>query len=446
MSIVYGILVLGLVVLIHELGHFLVARGFGVRVEKFSIGFGPSLVARRIGDTVYAISAVPLGGYVKMAGEHVEDAGRAGAADEFLSQHWAKRFAIVVAGPMANLVLAIVANCLVGILGYQLSTPPNLIDTASGPAAAAGFLAGDRVVAVGGEPVRSWHGFLEALDRVPEDRPAEIEVERSTGTAALVIPAGMSVEVADALTPYAESLVGDAAPGMPADQAGLKAGDRIVAVDGTPVTTWEEMRQLISVRPGDEVHLDFERDGERYSAKVRTLSQEDPDTGARVGVIGITLPTVKVTLPPGAAVTAGFTQTWYMVGITYRGFFDLVTAPKEAMHQVAGPITIAQIAGASVERGAGRAAHLIAFISVALMALNLLPIPILDGGHAFLFLIEGLRGRRISERSQIAFQKVGLVVIGSLFIFALVNDSLRAFDHWRARKELNQQAPAERSP
>lgn len=446
MSIVFGILVLGIVVLIHEFGHFLIARLFGVRVEKFSIGFGPSLIARRIGDTVYAISAVPLGGYVKMAGEHVGEEGATGAPDEFLSQHWAKRVAIVVAGPLANLVLAVVANCLVGIIGYQVSTPPNLIDQVASSAQVAGFLPGDRVTAVAGRPIETWHGFMVALDEARPGEAIAVTVERPAGAATLTIPAGEAAAIGAALTPRAESVVGNVAPGMPADQAGLKAGDRVVQVDGVPVSTWEEMRKIINARPDAEVRLEFERSGRRLTTTARTLAQKDPETGQRIGVIGITLPAVTVTMPPGEALRTGFLQTWDMVRATYSGFAELVRAPQEAVRQVAGPITIAQIAGDSVVGAPGTLLIRVAFISVALMALNLLPIPILDGGHAFLFLIEGLRGRRVSERAQLAFQKVGLVVIGSLIVFSLVNDSLRLVERVRARHDLNQQVPASQSP
>jgi regulator of sigma E protease len=158
------------------------------------------------------------------------------------------------------------------------------------------------------------------------------------------------------------------------------------------------------------------------------------------------LPSVTVTLPPGEALKAGLEQTWAMVKATYKGFGDLVTKPRQAMRQVAGPITIAQIAGDSVASAPGVLLIRMAFISVALMALNLLPIPILDGGHGLLFLIEGLRGSPVSLKAQLAFQKVGLVVIGSLVVFSLFNDSMRLVERWRSHHDLQEQAPAAESP
>jgi regulator of sigma E protease len=442
MNVLLGLVVLGVIVLAHELGHFLAARAFGVRVEKFSVGFGPPVLARRFGQTTYAISAVPLGGYVKMAGDQPDDEGRKGDPDEFLSAHWAKRFVIAVAGPLANLVLALVANFLVGIVGYQVSTPPSVIDTATGRAAEVGFLAGDEILAVGSTPIETWHGFLVAAGQAGADDELVVRVIRAGGgSASLTIPAGAATEVAATLTARAETQVGAVAPGMPAYQAGMRAGDRVVAIDGTPVATWEEMRVLINSRPDEEVQVEFERNGQRLTSGIRTLAQIDQTTGERYGVIGITLPSIPVTLTLPEAVEAGFLQTRAMVGGTVQGFWQLITKPRDAVRQVAGPITIAQIAGDSVIGAPGVLLIRIAFISIALMVLNLLPIPILDGGHAMLFLVEGLRGSPVSLKAQVAFQKVGLVLLGSLIVFALVNDSLRLVERVRANHELNRQVP-----
>jgi len=444
MQIGLGILVLGVVVLWHEFGHFIAARAFGIRVEKFSIGFGPVLLSRQVGDTLYAISAIPLGGYVKMAGEHPEER-HVEAPDEFLAKHWAKRFVVVVAGPLMNLVLAVVANCLVGIVGYQISTPPSTVDTVGPKAAAVGFAPGDRIAQVGGKSVETWHAFLTEVDAADAERPLPVQVDRAGAPAEVVVPAGQAAAIAAELSPRAEPVVGEVAPGMPAYQANLKRGDRIVSVAGIPVETWDGMRGIINGRPDEELEVVFDRDGQRLKTRLRTLAQED-EGGKRIGIIGITLPSVTVTLPPGQALKAGLEQTWAMVKATYKGFGDLVTKPRQAMRQVAGPITIAQIAGDSVASAPGVLLIRMAFISVALMALNLLPIPILDGGHGLLFLIEGLRGSPVSLRSQLAFQKVGLVVIGSLVVFSLFNDSMRLVERWRSHHDLQEQAPAAESP
>ena len=455
MNIVLGILVLCILVIVHELGHFLAAKGFGVRVEKFSIGFGPVLLARRIGDTVYAISAIPFGGFVKMAGEHpeeVEGEGGEGAPEggeaareprpgEFLAQHWLRRLVIVVAGPLMNLALALAANCLVGVFGYEVPRQPNVIGRAEPEAVAVGFLPGDRVVGVGSTSIESWHDFALALDAIPPGEAGEVRVERESGPVALAIPPGRAGAVSGALVPRAEPLVGEAAPGMPAYQAGLRSGDRVVAVNGTPVATWDAMRGVVNAHPDEEIPLEFERGGKRFSTPVRPVASEDPATRRTIGLIGVSPPSQLVTLGPGESILAGLSQTAGMILVTYKGFWDLVTKPREAMKQIAGPITIAQIAGESASR-TGVLLTRAAFISVALMALNLLPIPILDGGTGLFCVIEGLRGRAVSLRSQYALQKVGLVVLGSLLVFALVNDSLRVGERLRSRPKPVVEEPA----
>jgi len=444
MSYVFGIVVLGVVVLVHEFGHFIAARAFGIRVEKFSIGFGPVLLSHRVGDTLYALSAIPLGGYVKMAGEHPEER-HVEAPDEFLAKHWAQRFVVVVAGPLMNLVLAVVANCLVGIVGYQVSTPPSRVDTVGPEAAQVGFAPGDHIVGVGGRSVDTWHAFLTEIEAAEAGRPLPVQIDRSGTPAEVVLPADRATAIAAELAPRAEPIVGEVAPGMPAYQANLKRGDRILSVGGIPVETWDGMRELINARPDEDLELVFEREGQPLKTRIRTLAQED-EGGKKIGIIGITLPSVTVTLPPGEALKAGMEQTWAMVKATYRGFLDLVSEPRQAVRQVAGPITIAQIAGDSVVGAPGVLLIRIAFISIALGALNLLPIPILDGGHAFLFLIEGLRGSPVPLQAQLAFQKVGLVVIGGLVVFSLVNDSLRLVERVRSHHDLKEQVPDTGSP
>jgi len=447
MSILLGLLILDILVFVHELGHFLVAKAFGVRVEKFSIGFGPVLLSKSMGGTLYALSAIPLGGFVKMAGEHPDEPDRAGAPDELLSKHWAKRLAIVVAGPLANLVLALVFNCLVGVFGFEVSTQPNVVDTAGPEAAAIGFMPGDRIVGVDKTPVESWHEFAIALDAKHSGDTAEVRVERADGSqASVIVPASAAPQVLTSLSPRTEPVVGEVAPGMPAFQAGLRTGDRVIAVNGTPVATWDAMREVVNAHPGEEIRLDFMRDGRKFTSNLRTMASKDPTTGKVIGIIGITLPTVTVAIGPRESLMAGLSQTVGMVALTYKGFWELVTQPRDAVKQVAGPITIAQIAGYSGVRAPGVLLTRAAWISIALMAMNLLPIPILDGGHGLFCIIEGLRGSPVSIRRQLAFQKVGLVILGSLVVFALVNDSLRLVERARAKHKLENQEPGTGSP
>ncbi len=447
MNVLLGLLILDILVFVHEAGHFLVAKAFGVRVERFSIGFGPSLLAKKIGDTVYALAAIPLGGFVKMAGESPEEEELPPAPDELRAQHWLKRLAIVAAGPLANLAFGVTANCLVGIAGYEVSTQPNVVEAVGVEASAVGFQPGDRVVEVESKPVGAWFEFGEALAKAHSDDPVKVRVERAgDGSAEVVIPAGRAGKVLADLTPRTEPVVGEVAPGMPAYQAGLRSGDRVLEVNGMPVSTWDKMRELVNAHPDEDIRLKFERNGRILTATMRPIPSKDPETGRRIGIIGITLPTITVTLSPRESVVAGLSQTVGMIALTYRGLWDLVTKPRDAVRQVAGPITIAQIAGESGLRAPGVLLTRAAWISIALMAMNLLPIPILDGGHGVIYLIEGLRGRKVSMRSQLVFQKVGLVILGSLVVFTLVNDSLRLAERLRAKHELERQEPTSGSP
>lgn len=449
MNILLGLLILDILVFVHELGHFIAAKACGVRVEKFSIGFGPSLLSWRIGETVYALAAIPLGGFVKMAGENPEEQEvlRPPAPDELRAQHWTRRLVIVLAGPLSNLAFGLVANCLVGVAGFEVSTQPNVIESAGPEAAAVGFLPGDRIVEVESKPITVWHEFAVAVADLGPDEEAEIRVERAAGaTATLRLPAAQAEKVLADLNPHTEPVVGEVAPGMPAYQAGLRRGDRVLAVNGTPVATWDAMRELVNAHPDEEIRLDFERDGRRLTATLRPIGSRDAGKGRKVGIIGITLPTITMTLRPGESVVAGLNQTLGMIALTYRGLWELISRPREAVRQVAGPITIAQIAGDSGLKSLGVLLTRAAWISIALMTMNLLPIPILDGGHGLIYLIEGLRGREVSMRSQLMFQKVGLVILGSLVIFTLVNDSLRVAERWRAKQKLEQQEPSAESP
>jgi regulator of sigma E protease len=447
MSVLLGLLILDVLVFVHELGHFLVAKACGVRVEKFSIGFGPVLLSKRIRGTLYALSAIPLGGFVKMAGENPDEPDRAGAPDELLSKHWAQRLAIVVAGPLANLVLALVFNCFVGLFGFEISTQPNVVDTAGPDAAAIGFMPGDRIVEIDKKPIGSWHEFAVALDGMDADESAEVKVERAGGSVSdFILPGGAAEKVLTALSPRTPPVVGEVAPGMPAFQAGLHSGDQVTAVNGIPVATWDAMREIVNAHPGEEIRLEFVRDGRKFTSHVRTMASKDPTTGKVIGIIGVTLPTVTVSIGPRESVMAGLSQTASMIALTYRGFWELLTQPRDAVRQVAGPITIAQIAGDSGVRAPGTLLTRAAWISIALMAMNLLPIPILDGGHGLFCIIEGLRGSPISIRRQLAFQKVGLVILGSLVVFALVNDSLRLVERARAKHKLEHQEPGTGSP
>ncbi|MGD8394661.1 MAG: RIP metalloprotease RseP [Candidatus Eiseniibacteriota bacterium] len=438
-QIAIGLFFLSVLVVFHELGHFLVARGFGVRVDRFSVGFGKSLVQWRRGPTTWSIAAVPLGGYVRMAGEHPDDEGLSGAPDEFLSKPWWQRLLIVVAGPAANLVFATIAFCLIGVVGIDVPLQDALIETVGPPARAAGFRPGDDIVAVGNTQVDSWYDFQVALgEQIDAGAAPAITVARNGKQQVIELTAEKASDVIGALDIWVAPVIGRVPIGNPAYQAGVRSGDRVVAVDGEPIDSWNAMRVAIESRPDQDVELDIERDGRRLAVNVHTLSQEGED-GQAVGRIGIVQdsPTRRVTLPLAESVEDGLMRTRFWTGFVYSSLLTLVTDISSVKDNVAGPITIVQIAGSTL-----RPAELLRFlaiISISLMAINLLPIPILDGGHALFCVIEGVRGAPLEMRTQLAFQKVGLVIIGTLLIMAVFNDVRRGWERFSSVQRLEQQ-------
>ncbi len=434
LTFLIGLLFLCLLVVFHELGHFVAAKAFGIRVERFSVGFGKALAEWRHGDTVYSIAALPLGGFVKMAGESPDDDEATGAPDEFMAKPWWQRFVVVTGGPAANLIFALVANTLIGIVGIDYQMQPTIIDRVGEVAEAHGFRPGDQIVALNGEPVDQWHKLIVEKD----EGAVLVGVQRGGGRLALEVPGAEFAGVVADLAPWSDTVVGEVNVGLPAYQAGLLAGDRIQAIDGVPVSSWLDMRDAISTRPGEELTLTVDRQGEVFDVALTTSAQE-VEPGRTEGFVGISADGeyARERLPLGVSLRSGWDRTWDMTKQVYAGFGMMVTRFGNFRENVAGPITIAQLAGSS--KRPSQILYILSYISIALMALNLLPIPILDGGHAVFCLIEGIRGQALSLRTQLTLQKVGLVILGSLVILAVFNDVRRVVQRAQAVHRLESQ-------
>jgi regulator of sigma E protease len=354
-SVLAAIVVLGFLILFHELGHFIVAKRTGVGVLKFSIGFGPKVVGRRIGQTEYVLSAIPLGGFVKMVGEDPEE--EVNEADEKIAfQHqpiW-KRMAIVVAGPVANLVFAFVAFSLV---------------------------------------------FMVYGARVPSDA----------------------------------AKVGGTSENMPAAAAGLQSGDVITAIDGAPVSKWDSLSEAIRASGGKTITLTYARDG--ASTQVQVTPQAKPDKnmfGETLGtayVIGIERGFDQEEVGPLTAIGMGAKQTFWWVQTLLVSVAKMFQG-KIPARDIGGPILIVQAAGQQARLGLEYLLHFMAVISVNLGVLNLLPIPILDGGHFIFFALEGILRRPLDIRHREIAQQVGLVLLISLMAFAFYNDIARVVHGW----------------
>jgi len=445
LAILRFVVVIGILILVHELGHFFVARWTGVGVERFSIGFGPPLLRWQGRETEYVLAAIPMGGYVKMVGEENPLEGGGGptvdATKAFaLKPLWA-RFLIVFAGPAMNLVLAAVIFAVVlATLGRAVwpAMVGKVVDAS--PAATAGLRTGDVIVAAGGQPITYW----EDLDRAvtaSNGRPLELRVRRDGAEVPLTVTPRLRTvpdpvfreprEVWDlGAGPQLLPVITSIGPGSPAERAGLKSGDVVVAVAGQPLYTHDDLLEAIRTRPGQSFEITVERDGKPLALTVTPDPvKERTPTGEEVvvGKIQAGLAPKAVKFEPYSPLTAlwqGTVKTWDMTVLTAKGLWKLVTRQID-LSNIGGPIQIATETTRQANEGLVSVAVFVAVISVNLAVLNLLPIPMLDGGHLLFFLIEAILGRPLSLRKREMAQQVGFVLLMMIMVFALYNDLTR---------------------
>ena len=440
MTILAAVVVLGVLIFFHELGHFLVAKRAKVGVLKFSLGFGPKLVGVKRGETEYLLSALPLGGYVKMVGEDPGDESPE-AADptrSFSKKSVGTRSLIILAGPVANLVLPVLIFWgIFTFVGQSYVLPVVGTPETGSPAAVAGLETGDRIEAIDGKSIGRWDQIDTAL-RASGGRPLILTVLRDGRTSNIrVAPRtqqtrdifGQEVEVWDlGLRPLVSTRIGQVLPGQPAQQAGIQTGDRVVAVDGAPVAEWDQLAKIIHGSPGRPLMLTMDRKGLRQEIRVtpRATKQPGPSGEEEIGLIGIgPAPESHFRrLNPVSAAWAGVTKTVDLAVLVVTRFVKLIQA-KISPSTIGGPILIAQMAGEVAQRGLVDLLSFTALLSINLAILNLLPIPILDGGHLLFSLIEWLRGKPVSLRKREIAQQVGMVLLVGLMVFAFYNDIFR---------------------
>ena len=439
------IVVIGILILVHELGHFLVARWTGVGVERFSIGFGPVLARWRGKETEYCLSAIPMGGYVKMVGEEnpLEGGGTASVDPQkafALKPLWA-RFLIVFAGPGMNFVLA---SVIFAVILATVGRPvwPAVVGRVAddGPAAADGLQPGDVVTAVDGRPIAYWEDLDRAI-ATSQGRALRLTITRGGAQREVEIAPRRTVtrdpifkeqrEIWDlGAGPQLTPQIGAVNPGSPAEQAGLRPGDAVVTVAGQPVFTPEELMQAIQKRGGQTFEIVVQRDGKPLTLNVTaTAVKEKNPTGqdVEIGRIGVGIVTKVVryeTYNPVLAVVYGTAKTWDMTVLTAKGLWKLVTM-ELPLSNLGGPIQIAAEGERQRREGLPSLALFTAVISVNLAVLNLLPVPMLDGGHLLFFVIEGILGRPVSLKKREAAQQLGLVLLLLLMVFAIYNDLVR---------------------
>jgi regulator of sigma E protease len=421
--------VLGVLVFVHELGHFLAAKRVGIRVLKFQLGFNPTIISFRRGDTEYGIGALPLGGYVKMAGETTED-GPTGRPDEFLSKTKWQRFQVLIAGPAMNLLLAVVVLAAVLYRGAEVpiyeDQPPVVGVVGEGsPAEQAGLQPGDRVTSVAGSPVETWRALLIVVGSRPNREVPITFVRNGSEITRQVTPKpapGDRFEIGEiGIYPDVHPRVFPGVnPGEPGDRAGIRAGDVILAINGQPITFRTQLIDVISKHPEQLITISVLRDGTRLELEATPMRR-----GER-GWLGISIADATKSVKPGVveAFRMSVVQNVETAGLIYqtlKGLITRETSPK----QILGPVGIAQLSGEYFTFGWLALLGLMANLSLNLGLVNLLPIPVLDGGHIFIMALEGVARRDFSVRLKEKMLIAGFVVLMMLMVTVIYNDLTR---------------------
>lgn len=433
-AIVSVTIVLGVMILVHEWGHFVAAKYFGVRVEIFSMGFGPRLWGRKRGDTDYRVSALPFGGYVKMAGDNPTEQ-RSGAPDEFLSKLRWQRVVIAVAGPSMNVLLAIML--MAGLFKVGAPEPAYLNQPAivagvlpDSAAAQAGISVGDRIIRVNESLTPHWEDAIFETDLASPGRPISVTLERNGETRSVEVPTRTSSESLQGYEsvlgyPKEPVLIERVTPGMPAAKAGVEAGDEVFIANGEPVANTIQLARMIRSSGGKPVALVVRRAGQEISFDLRP-TYGDPGDGQKRWELGIQLgsKTIKVSYSLGESFRRSIAfnvsmtrQIWEVLAGLFSG--------RVSLKQLEGPVGIARASGQAARRGPLAFFNLMAVISLNLGLLNLLPIPILDGGHVALLAIEGLLRRDLSLAVKERIVQVGLVFLLGVFAFVMYSDILK---------------------
>ena len=440
--IVGTLVALGVLVTFHEFGHFWVARRCGVKVLRFSVGFGMPLLRwhdRR--GTEFVIAAIPLGGYVKMLDEREGEVAAEELDQSFNRKSVRQRIAIVAAGPIANFLLALVFFWALAMLGSQ-QVRPVIGDVEAGSIAAkAGLSAGQEIVAIDGEPTTGWaavnlqlvrrlgeSGALQVLVReqgATVDSPRQLELDKWLKGADEPDPI-RSLGIRP-WRPALPPVLAELDPKGPAQAAGLKTGDRLLALDGQSLNDWQQVVDWVRVHPDTKIVLHVERDGAQIDVPVTLASRGEskaPNGYLGAGVKAVDWPPQmlrEVSYGPLEAIGEGARRTWTMSVLTLESLKKMLFG-ELSVKNLSGPITIAKVAGASAQSGVADFLNFLAYLSISLGVLNLLPIPVLDGGHLLFYLVEWVRGRPLSDRVQGWGIQIGISLVVGVMLLALVND------------------------
>ena len=426
LTIIIFLVVLSVLVFVHESGHYLAARHVGVRVLQFSIGFPPKLWGKLIGETEYVISWLPIGGYVRLEGQNIEDENREDPRN-YASKTILQRFYILIAGPMANLLLALLIMPLVYLVGVETSAyrleAPVLAGTVEGsPAASVGFQAGDKILSVGDIRTESWVELSEELARNAVDQETVI-FKVSRGDTFLHLIVGRDHFLSDkpfGWEPLVRPVVGRVNEGSAADEAGLQPGDLIRTINGENIIHWGEIPPIVQRAAGNDLAMEVERGTKTLLIKLQARLTSETNRW----LIGISPPTVMETYSVSEAVSKGTQRLWEITQTTFM-FLGSILSGNGSMEAVGGPVKIGQVIGEAARLGVANLLFWMAIISLQLGIFNLLPVPALDGGHVLLLVFEWFRGRPLNANFREKAQLIGFSVLILLLVFVTFNDIAR---------------------
>lgn len=450
LTIAAFIVVIGVLIFVHELGHFLAAKALGVQVLRFSLGIGPPVRALSVrrGETEYCLSWLPIGGYVSMATLEEQGAAQAlegGAATVRIDPErvferrpvWARAI-ILLAGVTMNAVYAVLAfAALAGTRGVD-RTQTTQIDSVwvaelpAGAAALGTLQRGDRIVAVNGASVTSWEALLERLFTLPP--PITVQIEGRPAPLALTVPLDETARTAlvKALDPLFAPVIDSVVTGAPAQRAGLRGGDRVVAVDGAPVVSWFQFTRIVRGSEGRSLSIEVDRDGARLTLALtperRSVTDPHTEKNQMGGFLGISprAPVVHERFGIAGSIAVGTRRSVQVGGQVLGAVVGLVTG-RVSVRELGGPIRIGQVSGEAARMGVGALVTLMAVLSINLAILNLLPIPVLDGGGLLFLLAEAIRRKPFSVELRARLTNVGLIVVAAIMLFAISNDVFGLF-------------------
>ena len=440
--IVGTLVALGVLVTFHEFGHFWVARRCGVKVLRFSVGFGtPLLRWHDRQGTEFVVAAIPLGGYVKMLDEREGDVPADQLDQSFNRKTVGQRIAIVAAGPVANFLLAIAFFWVLAMMGSQQVRPVIGAVESGSLAAQAGLVAGQEIVSIDGQPTVGWSNVnLQLVRRLGESGAIQVAVRGPDSDVEsshqLVLHDWLKgADEPDPIKslgirpwrPELPAVLAELDPKGPAQAAGLKTGDKLLSMNGQAINDWQQVVDWVRLRPAARIDLRVERDGVALEVPVVLAARGEGDAATGylgAGVKGVDWPPAmirEVSYGPVAAIGEGVKRTWTMSVLTLDSLKKMLFG-ELSVKNLSGPITIAKVAGASAQSGVADFLNFLAYLSISLGVLNLLPIPVLDGGHLLFYLIEWARGRPLSDRVQGWGMQIGISLVVGVMLLALIND------------------------